>query len=91
MRNRYAARTGRSAVRYRIVIRGTIGRPPVGPLEGMRVETSGEETVLIGDVVDQAQLQGIIAWLSDLGLEIVSLNPVGAELDAPARPPGSPG
>jgi hypothetical protein len=91
MRNRYAARAGRSAVRYRIVIRGTIPRAPVGPLEGMRVETSGDETVLVGDVVDQAQLQGIIGWLSELGLEIVSLNPIDQDSDVTARPPGSPG
>jgi hypothetical protein len=77
MRKRYAARTGTSAVGYRIVVRGTIREPPVGPLEGMRIEVTGEESVLVGDVVDQAQLQGLIGWLSDLGVEIVSINPLG--------------
>jgi hypothetical protein len=77
MPKRYAARTGQTAVRYGIVIRGSIGQPLVGPLEGMSVEAAGEESVLIGDIVDQAQLQGVIGWLSDLGIEIVSINPLG--------------
>jgi hypothetical protein len=80
MPKRYAARTGQTAVCYGIVIRGTIGQPLVGPLEGMTVEAAGEESVLVGDIVDQAQLQGVVSWLSDLGIEIVSINP----LDRPA-------
>lgn len=83
MPNRYAARTGRTAVRYRIIIRGTIGQPLVGPLEGMTVEDVGEESVLVGDIVDQAQLQGVVSWLSDLGVEIVSFNPLGGPTDDP--------
>jgi hypothetical protein len=77
MPKRYAARTGQTAVSYRIIIRGAIGQPLVGPLEGMSVEAAGEESVLVGDIVDQAQLQGVISWLSDLGIEIVSINPLG--------------
>jgi hypothetical protein len=81
MPKRYAGRTGRTAVRYKIVIRGTIRQPLIGPVEGMRLEPAGEDTALVGDIVDQAQLRGAIAWLSDLGIEIVSVNP----LDQPAE------
>jgi hypothetical protein len=81
MPKHYASRTGQTAVRYEIVIRGTLGQPLVGPLEGMAVEVPGEESVLTGDVVDQAQLQGIISWLSDLGIDVVSINPLGGEDD----------
>jgi hypothetical protein len=83
MPKRYAARTGQTAVRYGIVIRGTIGQPLVGPLEGMTVEAAGEEAVLVGDIVDQARLQGVVSWLSDLGIEIVSINPLGGPADDP--------
>ena len=62
-------------MRYRLGIRGTIGDPLVAPLEGMEVVTDGPETVLVGDIVDQAQLRGIVAWLNDVGVEIVSINP----------------
>ena len=75
MPNRFAARAGRTAVRYRIVIRGEIRRPLVGPLEGMAVELAGDESVLTGDLVDQSQLQGALSSLNDLGIEIVSVNP----------------
>jgi hypothetical protein len=81
MSKRYASRIGHTAVRYAIVIRGTLGQPLVGPLEGMAVEVAGEESVLTGDVVDQAQLQGVISWLSDLGIEVVSINPLGGADD----------
>ena len=41
----------------------------------MDVEEAGAESVLTGDLVDQAQLQGVISWLTTLGVEIVSVNP----------------
>lgn len=78
----YAARTGRDAVRYRIVIRGSIGEPLVGPLEGMTIECAGDESAVAGDIVDQAHLKGVIGWLSDLGVEIVSINPLPEPEDA---------
>lgn len=75
MSKRYAGRTGQDRVRYRIVIRGELGEPLVGPLEGMTVEVAGKESVLIGDLVDQAQLHGVLGWLTSLGVEIISVNP----------------
>jgi hypothetical protein len=83
MPRRYATRTGQTAIRYRIVVRGTSEQLPVGPLECMSVEAEGENSILVGDIVDQAQLQGVLRWLSDLGIEIVSVNPAEAQADAP--------
>lgn len=60
---------------YRIVVRGELARPLVGPLEGMSVAAEGGETVLTGELVDQAHLRGALSVLHDLGLEIVSVNP----------------
>jgi hypothetical protein len=82
MGKRFAGRIGHNDVRYRIVIRGEIGEPLVGPLEGTSVELAGDESVLTVDLVDQAQLQGALSWLNDLGIEIVSVNPVDDEADA---------
>ena len=81
MSKHYAGRTGQTAVRYRIVVRGTSEQLPVGPLECMTMEAEGENCVLVGDIVDQAQLQGVLKWLSDLGIEIVSVNPIGEPAD----------
>jgi hypothetical protein len=42
----------------------------------MRLERSGGETHLIGEVRDQAQLQGLLARIADLGLALKSLAPI---------------
>ena len=73
---RYAARAGRAAVRYVFRVRGTIRQPLVGPLERMTVRTVGDESIIVGDVADQAALQGVLRWLWDLGVEVVSFNPL---------------
>ena len=82
MPKRYAGRSGQDGVPYRIVIRGELGEPLVGPLEGMTVEVAGEESVLVGDLLDQAQLQGVLSWLTTLGIEIVSVNPADGQIAA---------
>ena len=41
--------------------------------EGMRLERSRNQTVLIGTVRDQAQLYGFFERLEELGLELVSV------------------
>ncbi len=73
---RYATRVGQAAARYAIRIRGTIGLPLAGPLERMSVERVGDESVIVGEVADQAALQGALRSLWDLGVEIVSFNPL---------------
>lgn len=78
---RYAARRGGLAVAYRILVRGEISRPLVGPLDGMTLESDGDQTLISGPVVDQAQLQGILRSLTDLGVEVISVNPA----DEPAE------
>ena len=75
MQQRFAARSGRRAAIYRIVVRGEIVRPLVGPLEDMTVELDDGACVLTGELVDQAQLRGALSFLHDLGVEIVSVNP----------------
>ena len=75
MQQRFAARSGRQAAVYRIVVRGGLARPLVGPLEGMSVVVDGKESVITGELVDQAHLRGALSFLHDLGLEIVSVNP----------------
>ena len=47
--------------------------------EGMRVEPGSGQTVLTGDIVDQAHLHGVLERLSDFGIELVSVTPAGEE------------
>jgi len=69
--------TGMSS--YRIVVRGELGGTLARAFEGMQVETGSGETVLVGDIVDQAQLHGVLERLRDFGIELVSVTPVSAE------------
>jgi hypothetical protein len=65
---------------YRIVLKGELGDDFRVLFEGLRLERADGETILIGKL-DQAQLGGVIARVQNLGLELVSIEPVG---DAPA-------
>ena len=57
--------------RYEIVIRGRLGRALEVMFERMKVSaTNGDETVLAGYFQDQAALQGFLAQVGDLGLEL---------------------
>ena len=73
MSERSARREGPAAVRYRIIVRGEIEASFVGPLTGLVVESAGDESTLLIDIVDQSHLQGVIRSLADRGIEIVSL------------------
>ena len=53
-------------------------------LDGLAItHTTEGETVLVGSVVDQAALYGLIARLRDLGLPLVSLNPSETNAESP--------
>jgi hypothetical protein len=57
--------------RYEIAVRGHLGRALSAMFEGMEVSSStSEETCLVGDFQDQAALQGFLAQVGDLGLEL---------------------
>jgi hypothetical protein len=62
---------------YQLVIRGEIGERFGLLFEGMRLERDRGTTVITGAVRDQAHLHGLIERVDELGLELVSVNPVG--------------
>ena len=64
------------AGRYELVVRGEIGDRFAARFEGMRLERRAGRTVLSGTVRDQAQLHGLIERIAELGLELVSVNPI---------------
>jgi hypothetical protein len=48
--------------------------------EGLKItHTEENETILTGEVVDQAALYGLLAKLRDLGLPLVSVKQVGPD------------
>ena len=66
---------------YVLVIRGEIGDHFGVLFEGMRITRSHGTTLLTGPVRDQAHLHGLIERISELGIELVSVNPIDERHD----------
>jgi hypothetical protein len=68
--------------RYRIVVRGELSDRFSSAFDGMELCPSGGNTVITGEVRDQSHLQGLLERAAQLGLELVSVEPL--ERGAPA-------
>ena len=64
----------RRPTRDRIVVRGELSQRYSTAFEGMSLLAEDGQTVITGLVVDQAHLHGLLDRISDLGLELVSVN-----------------
>jgi hypothetical protein len=66
-----------STEKLEIVVRGTLGPSVLAAMEGFEVSycTDGL-THLIGTSADQAKIHGLFRILSDLNIELISVNPV---------------
>jgi hypothetical protein len=58
---------------YRIVVRSELCDRYASAFEGMRMETQDGQTILIGEVIDQPHLFGILDRINGLGLELLSV------------------
>jgi hypothetical protein len=59
---------------YTIVVKGELSDRFSTYFDGMTLHADDGETVLVGDIVDQAQLQGVLAQVADLGLALVRVS-----------------
>jgi hypothetical protein len=57
------------------VVRGEVTERFAGPLEGVVIESASDQSILRVEIIDQARLHGILGWLFDHGVDLVSLNP----------------
>jgi non-heme chloroperoxidase len=69
---------GARGQRYEFVLRGEIGDRFGLVFEGLHLERTPGHTALTGVVLDQAHLHGVIERIQELGIELVSLNPLDA-------------
>ena len=58
---------------YRIVARSELGDRYAADFEGMQMQTKDGDTILTGEIIDQAHLFGILNRLKVLGLELLSV------------------
>jgi hypothetical protein len=68
-----------STLDIRIRVRGRLSGRLAGAFDGMRLVRCSGATELVGEVVDQTQLHGLLARIRDLGLELESVNVIDKE------------
>ena len=73
--------------RYRIVLRGRLSVRFESAFEGMTLEHGPNQTVLVGDVRDQAQLYGLLEQVRDFGIELLAVEP--ADISDGSSGPGT--
>jgi hypothetical protein len=71
---------------YCIVVRGELSHRYALAFEGMTLARRDGHTVITGEIVDQAQLHGLLDRVRDLGLELVSVNATAEPPPAAAAP-----
>jgi hypothetical protein len=75
METGFRGTAGRKPRHYRITVRGEVSQKFVEPLEQVVVESTGDESVLRCEVIDQAKLQAVFSWLYERGIEILGVVP----------------
>jgi hypothetical protein len=65
-----------AAARYEFRVRGRMSEDTAGEFDELEVIRASPETVLHGEVVDDAHLHGILARFQALGLHVVSMREV---------------
>jgi hypothetical protein len=58
---------------YRIVVRSELGERYAAAFEGLKMVAKDGETILIGEIVDQPHLFGILERINGLGLQLLSV------------------
>ena len=58
---------------YRIVVRSELSERYAAAFDGMQIETKNGETILVGEIVDQSHLLGILNHINGLGLQLLSV------------------
>jgi hypothetical protein len=59
--------------RYEIRVRGQLGETLLGAFPNLHAQAHRAETVLTGELPDQAALHGVLAQIEALGLELLEL------------------
>jgi hypothetical protein len=80
-----------AATRYRIVVRGWLSERFESAFDEMTLEYGPNQTVLVGDVRDQAHLYRLLDQVRDFGIELLAVESaeisggeaVGSQTDRP--------
>jgi hypothetical protein len=61
-----------AAREYQVVVDGELSDEAAPAFKGMRLERREGNTILVGRIRDQAELQGLLTRISELGLTLLS-------------------
>ena len=61
---------------YQVVVDGELSDDVAPTFHGMRLERRDGNTILVGHIRDQAELQGLLTRISELGLTLLSAQSV---------------
>jgi hypothetical protein len=61
---------------YRIVVQGRLSERFASAFDGMELESADETTSMVGPVIDQAQLFGVLERVHSFGLELLRVEVV---------------
>ena len=78
-----------STLRIRITVRGRLSHRLAGAFDGMTLMPGVGATELAGEVVDQAQLYGLLTRIRDLGLDLESVTVADTQPTTPNPPKGA--
>jgi hypothetical protein len=67
-----------AAREYQVVVDGELSDDAARAFRGMTLERSDGNTILVGRMRDQAELQGLLTRISDLGLTLLSATSIEA-------------
>ena len=62
-----------STTHYEITVRGRLSGALVEGFDGLSASASGPDTVLRGEIADQAALYGVLERIESLGLELLEV------------------
>jgi hypothetical protein len=69
---------------YRIEVYGELSERFAPAFEGMKMEAKSGRTILMGEVVDQPHLHGILQRINTMGLELICVESRPGELQGDA-------
>ncbi len=61
--------------KIKILIQGQLDKNWKNSFEGMNISYAGDNTILTGQIKDEAHLHGILNIIRDLNLKLISINP----------------
>ena len=67
----------------RFIVQGHLDTRWKNWFEGMVISYEGKNTILSGDIKDEAHLHGILNQIRDLNLKLISVNPAEKKINKP--------